>query len=305
MLSAGHRGLSTVDPSRSRQGITVGLWRDIDRMRVSFDVRRDAQARDIVETFTNTHTTWIFGPDTISLTQGRKRDSLPQTQVDTVEVSTRVEWPTTSLRTRLQWDLGRLALDFTFGSTIGSTVGNPRAPTADSLSSTANRRAGVRLWGRADVRVALNSFMEVVGGLASLPQQELGVSPARRVGVLGFAINGIPRVSRAPGASKGAARRTDAAAGESFESVRDEAGTVRLRLHMPKATNVELSSELTGWTAVPMQKSTGDWWELPVNSPAGVYRVNIRVDGGAWKAPPNVSTVRDEFGGQVGLVRIG
>jgi hypothetical protein len=34
----------------------------------------------------------------------------------------------------------------------------------------------------------------------------------------------------------------------------------------------------------------------------GVHRVNIRVDGGAWRPPPGLSVVRDEFGGEVGLL---
>jgi hypothetical protein len=302
MLSAGHKGLSTLDPSLNREGITVGVWRNMGRVNVSFDVRRDAQARDLVDQFTRTTTTW---KPVLDSTLSGRADSIRQIDTDTVVASTRVQWPTTSLRTRLQLSLGRLALDLTFGGTAGSFVGNPRSAFADTTelaSSTGRRRNDLRLWGRADARVALTSFMEAIGGVASLPPQQLGTSPARRMGTLGFAINGIPRISRAAGSNHDASSRVASPA--SFESVRDDAGTVRLRVRMPKASRVELSSELTGWTAIPMQKAGDEWWELPVQSPAGVYRVNIRVDGGAWQAPPSVSTVRDEFGGQVGLVKI-
>ena len=34
----------------------------------------------------------------------------------------------------------------------------------------------------------------------------------------------------------------------------------------------------------------------------GSHRVNIRVDGGEWSAPPGASTAQDEFNGVVGLV---
>jgi hypothetical protein len=251
-------------------------------------------------------TTWVVRPraDTTFFLI----DTVPVITTRPDSAETRVQWPTTSLRTRLQWIRGRLALDLTLGGTASSFVGNTRSAFDDSgtlASSAPTRRNGVRLWGRADARIALTSFMEATGGIASLPANDFAALSPRRVGTLGFAINGIPRVSRAPDAVNPAGRRKNAATRESFESVRDEAGTVRLRVRLPNASNVELSSELTGWTAVPMQKAAGDWWELPVRSPAGVYRVNIRVDGGAWKAPPNTSTVRDEFGGQVGLVKIG
>jgi hypothetical protein len=34
----------------------------------------------------------------------------------------------------------------------------------------------------------------------------------------------------------------------------------------------------------------------------GVHRVNVRADGGPWRPPPGLSVVRDEFGGEVGLL---
>jgi hypothetical protein len=35
---------------------------------------------------------------------------------------------------------------------------------------------------------------------------------------------------------------------------------------------------------------------------AGTYRLNVRVDGGEWVAPPGLLDVEDEFGGRVGLL---
>jgi hypothetical protein len=43
-------------------------------------------------------------------------------------------------------------------------------------------------------------------------------------------------------------------------------------------------------------------WRLEIIVPAGTHRFNLRVDGGAWGAPPEVPTVHDDFGGVVGLL---
>jgi hypothetical protein len=37
---------------------------------------------------------------------------------------------------------------------------------------------------------------------------------------------------------------------------------------------------------------------------AGVHRLNVRVDGGAWTAPSGTTRAADEFGGEVGIVTV-
>jgi hypothetical protein len=41
---------------------------------------------------------------------------------------------------------------------------------------------------------------------------------------------------------------------------------------------------------------------LPI--PAGAHEIALRIDGGAWIAPPGLTTIRDEFGGISGLLVI-
>jgi hypothetical protein len=192
------------------------------------------------------------------------------------------------------------------GGSTGSVTGRDPSPRLDSLTTATTRRnnSAVRLWGRADARVAVNSFLEISGGLAALPSQPLVQEPPRRVAVLGFGITSMPRLSR-PAAKNGAARDAGNRTRAPFETVRVDSSTVRVRVRIANASRVELSSELTGWKPVPMQRVGDGWWEVPMITRPGVYRVNLRVDGGAWTAPPGVPTVHDEFGGQVGLVPIG
>jgi len=36
--------------------------------------------------------------------------------------------------------------------------------------------------------------------------------------------------------------------------------------------------------------------------PAGTHEIGVRVNGGAWRAPPGLVLIADELGGQVGLL---
>ena len=45
-------------------------------------------------------------------------------------------------------------------------------------------------------------------------------------------------------------------------------------------------------------------WEARLPLAPGVYRVNLRVDGGPWIVPPGLPSVVDEFGGAVGILTI-
>jgi hypothetical protein len=53
---------------------------------------------------------------------------------------------------------------------------------------------------------------------------------------------------------------------------------------------------------VALTRGRGDTWQVTLPLAPGAYRLNIRVDGDAWVAPPGTSTVQDEFNGTVGLV---
>ena len=77
-----------------------------------------------------------------------------------------------------------------------------------------------------------------------------------------------------------------------------------IRLRAPRALKVELSGDFTDWTPLPMRALSGGTWELVLPIAAGTYRVSVRVDGGAWTAPPGLVPVADEFNGEVGVVVI-
>jgi hypothetical protein len=47
-----------------------------------------------------------------------------------------------------------------------------------------------------------------------------------------------------------------------------------------------------------------NWWAAVVRVPPGVHRVQIRLDGGAWLAPPGLPRADDGPGGPSGTLLV-
>jgi hypothetical protein len=88
--------------------------------------------------------------------------------------------------------------------------------------------------------------------------------------------------------------------------VRSERGAQRIiRVHAPGAKRVELMGEFTGWAPVALQRTGATpEWEVSLPIPPGVYRMNIRIDGGSWSVPPGLPAFTDDLG-PVAILRIG
>jgi hypothetical protein len=81
-------------------------------------------------------------------------------------------------------------------------------------------------------------------------------------------------------------------------------GTVRVVVHAPVATTVEVAGDFTDWQPVTLHRTGEDTWESVLHIPSGVHRVNVRIDGGMWMAPAGTARAEDEFGGDVGIVAV-
>ena len=79
-------------------------------------------------------------------------------------------------------------------------------------------------------------------------------------------------------------------------------GTRTLTVRAARAERVEIAGDFTDWQPLVLRRADGRAWELPVLLAPGVYRLNVRIDGGAWQVPRGATPQRDEFGGFVGLV---
>jgi hypothetical protein len=79
-------------------------------------------------------------------------------------------------------------------------------------------------------------------------------------------------------------------------------GVRTLTIRGVRAERVELAGDFTDWRPVSLKRTRGPAWRLPVQLAPGVYRLNVRIDGGAWQVPRGATPQQDEFGGRVGLI---
>jgi hypothetical protein len=182
------------------------------------------------------------------------------------------------LESSVYWAHGALALDGVLGTRVSSSYG---------------QRA---TWGRAQASWAIGEqFALVAAGGTRAPEPAIG-----RVGgnffSLGVRLASAPWIAHAlhPGARSSAS---------SF-GVRADGSARVIFVRAPAARTVELMADFTDWQPVAMRRAANDQWELEMHIAPGSHRVNIRVDGGEWSAPPGAGTVQDEFNGMVGLVVI-
>ncbi len=77
-----------------------------------------------------------------------------------------------------------------------------------------------------------------------------------------------------------------------------------VRVHASGAASVELMADFTDWAVVSLVQSAPGIWEIRLPMGPGVYRVNLRRDGGRWTAPAGTRLETSEFG-VVGLLIVG
>jgi len=70
---------------------------------------------------------------------------------------------------------------------------------------------------------------------------------------------------------------------------------------VPDGVSVDIAGDFSGWEPAPLHR-TANGWELEVRLPSGRHRVAVRFDGGAWRSPGNLAKMKDEFGGEYGLI---
>ena len=175
------------------------------------------------------------------------------------------------------WPVGRLTLDALAGA---------RRARIDAAHAFAEGGAAYRLNDR--VALALHA-----GRYASDPIQ--GVVAGRFAELTArFALGGTERRRRDP------AMVAFTRLGFDVRPAAD--GGRELRVHVPGASRVEIMADFTNWEPVALRAEGDGRWVLTTLVPAGVHRVNVRIDGGAWTVPPGLTAVADEFGGAVGLL---
>lgn len=80
-------------------------------------------------------------------------------------------------------------------------------------------------------------------------------------------------------------------------------GELVVRVFASDSLEVIIAGDFSDWKPVRMVRNEGTW-VARVRLPSGKYRVAVQVNGGEWRAPRNLARVRDDFGGEAGLVVI-
>jgi hypothetical protein len=192
------------------------------------------------------------------------------------------------------------------------------------LGASAGVRSGSRLprfggsarsWGSASATVWMTDWMGVAAAAGTYPVDLTQGFPGGRYATLSLRL-GSRRVRRGENGRDrawGAAdlRRSEGAAALAadgrvlaFETEPARGGGRTLRVHVPNAIAVEIASDFTGWQPTELTRGEGGWWTITLPIARGTHELNVRVDGGAWRVPPGLAAVADEFGGAVGLLVI-
>ena len=179
-------------------------------------------------------------------------------------------------------------------------------------------RGRMELEARAGVRDAIG-WGELAGSLPLTTQISFSISggsyPTDRVRrVLGatyvaaglrIGLNRAERMSLStlPAELAAARRRTLNPGGAQPRLEISAAGEDRvLRIHAAGAASVEVMGDFTDWNPLRLTGAGNGIWEARLQLPAGVHRLNVRIDGGEWVVPAGVRAEADDFGTVVGVI---
>ncbi len=78
-------------------------------------------------------------------------------------------------------------------------------------------------------------------------------------------------------------------------------GVLVVRVAASDSARVEVAGSFSAWEPVALRR-TSEGWEAQIPLRPGTHRVAVRINGGPWRAPANLGKIRDEFGGESGIV---
>jgi hypothetical protein len=167
---------------------------------------------------------------------------------------------------------------------------------------------GAKSWGSLNATDWLTPVWGIVAAAGSYPVDPSQGFPGGRFVSLGVRLatarRSAPMVETR--AAKGPAAdspKDDPGVGQRFRIAKSQGSTV-LRFRAPSATRVEMTGDFTQWAPVDLQRSSDGWWSASVRAAPGTYQMNFRIDGGPWMVPPGMLSMKDEFGGETGLLVI-
>jgi hypothetical protein len=184
---------------------------------------------------------------------------------------------------------------------MGLTIGTRTGATGPAVGGTSRRWGSVSLvaWMTSRLALAASGGSYPVDLTQGYPGGRF-VTVALRIASRGARAAELASRSSAPLTSP--AEATLDAGVKAFE-IRTGSGTQRtLRVNAPRARAVEINGDFTHWRAVSLLRERNGWWSVTLPIAPGAYQMNVRIDGGAWLAPPGLLVSNDEFAGVVGIL---
>lgn len=171
-----------------------------------------------------------------------------------------------------------------------------------------SRGGGRGVFGEASAVLNLTRRTALLLAGGRYPTDPIRGSIAGRYLTAGLRLRMLPRAppSAAPvpvyaAAGSTSSRAHDVAA--AWLEIRTEADAmVRLVLHVPRATSVEIAGDFTDWHPVTLQQTDASRWEAALRIARGMHRINVRLGGGPWVVPAGVTRAADDFGGEIGIL---
>jgi hypothetical protein len=190
----------------------------------------------------------------------------------------------------IRWDGSRLEIGATAGRRSGRQWQSSRSPAT---------------WGSVSLAAWFTPHAAVVGSIGSYPVDLTQGFPGGQFVSIALRVGTRSPRHDAEQVSHGGTRVTEAFEAEPIRQFAVSAvaeGQRTIRVLAPNATTVELTADFTDWSPVRLTRSSGGWWSVTLPVTPGSHQVNVRLDGGTWLVPPSLTTLHDEFGGEVGLM---
>ena len=249
----------------TRFHLGTGLWRSFKPIQVEAGV-----VTSIIPTQEQQAERWGFFRDT--------RDSLHWVDTTTFRAANHTVLNTTA-QSAMRWQLGRVEVS-AVGGVVLRGIGAPERWAQAAVNVRATR--SILLMAAFGQRPAPSLAFDSSPG----PRTMLGVrlAPwATREGVLARAV--VPHL-------------------RAWSARTLPGGRTAVRVRCEDATRVELTGDFTDWAPITLAALGGGWWgsELPIAP--GLHQVQVRIDGGAWQAPPGLPATQGDFAGTAGVLLV-
>lgn len=185
----------------------------------------------------------------------------------------------------LHWDLGALELTAQMGHRFGDAY-----DVADDS----------RRWTSAMGTIWFNERIALIAGGGRQPALPLRGIPSRSYAMAGFEVAYRPMSKSSVPVSLPHSPLV-----KSFDHHAGATGMQKIIIRVGGVETVDVMGDFSDWLPLTLVRRGRDLWELSIPMSPGMHQINIRVDRGAWTAPPNLPTTKDGYNGEVGLMVVG